>query len=150
MKLKKDYILPEAFANLLQYGLPLAYVLSVYNVFGNEETVRQITGGTILFVGIVWFFFRSRIKKFVNDYNTHLGEVAQKAKWGIIFSGLVIVLALAQFWIQGAMMFFATLGASNLVSLPFYTIARNRETKYKELKKYIKNKELDNLYQSAT
>jgi hypothetical protein len=150
MKLKKNYLFPEIFANLTQYGIPLAYTVWAYDVFGGSHVVRQITGGTIIFGSIVYFALRSRIKKFIDDYNKNLGAVAQKAKWGIVFLGITLFLALAQFWIQGALYFMATLGVSNVLSLPLYTISRNREVKYKELKTYIKNKELDKQYKSLT
>jgi hypothetical protein len=149
MKLKKNYVLPEIFANLIQYGIPLGYTVWAYDVFGGNEVVKQITGGTIVFATILWFFIKDKIKKFVNDYNTNLGEVAQKGKFGITFASITVVLMLAQFWIQGAIWFFGVVAVSNLASLPIYSISRSREIKYKELKTYIKNKELDETYKKS-
>ncbi|NCU32928.1 MAG: LytR family transcriptional regulator [Candidatus Moranbacteria bacterium] len=149
MKIKKNYIFPEVMATLVQYGIPLGYTLWAYDVFGGSHVVKQVTGGTILFFGIIYFALRNRIKKFVDDYNQNLGDVAKKAKWGIAFAFITLFLSLAQFWIEGALVFIGTLAVSNFLSLPLYAISRNRETKYKELKAYIKNKQLEEQYFKA-
>lgn len=138
MKLKRNYIFWGILGNLIQYGIPLSYIIWQYEIFQFEEAQKSLTGWGFVIIGIIFFFFKDKIMNMVRDYNNHLGEVSKKAKWGFLFLGLGIFLALASLWITGAKYFMLTLGISNLISLIFYTPYYSRKTEYQELKKLIK------------
>lgn len=139
MKLKRNYIIWGVIGNIIQYGVPLSYIIWQYDIFQFEEAQKSLTGWGFVIIAILFFFFKDKIMNMIKDYNNHLGEVAQKAKWGFIFLGLGIFLALANLWIKGALYFMLTLGISNLISLIFYAPYYNNKTEYQELKSLIKS-----------
>lgn len=138
MKLKKKYIVWGVLGNLIQYGVPLSYIIWQYDIFRFEEAGRSLTGWAFVVIAIVFFLLKDKIKNMVKDYNEHLGEVAQKAKWGFIFLALGLFLALANLWINGALYFMFTLGISNVISLIFYAPYYSKKQDYIDLKALIK------------
>jgi hypothetical protein len=140
MKLKRNYILWGIMGNLIQYGTPLSYIVWQYDIFKFEEEGRSLTGWAFVSIAIIFFMFKDKITTAIKTYDTHLGQVAQKAKWGFIFVALGGFLALAELWIDGALHFMFTLGISNLVSLIFYTPYFNKKKEYVELKGLIKTR----------
>jgi len=137
MKLRKKYIPLGVLGNAIQYGIPLTYVIWQYDIFKFEEAQKSLTGWGFIVVAIIYFIFQNKIKDFIADYDNKLGQVAKKGKWGFIFLILAGFLAFSRLWIDGAFYFLLTLGASNMIALPFYARFYSKKEEYKELKLLI-------------
>jgi hypothetical protein len=138
MKLKRRYRWWGLLGNIIQYGIPLSYIIWQYDIFQFEEAGNSITGWGFIVVAIIYFIFQNKIKDLIADYDNRLGQVAKKAKWGFIFIILGGLLAVSRLWIDGAMYFMLTLGLSNILALPFYGRFYSKKEEYKELRDLIK------------
>lgn len=146
MKLSKKYIWWGVLGNVVQYGIPLSYIVYRYEIFKFEEAQKSLTGYGMIGATILFFAFRNKVKMIIEDYNKHLGMTAQKGKWGIGFLTMFGVLALASLWIQGMMWFTFTVGVSNLASLlaykPYYDGKKNYQEDLEFVKKDKREKRL--------
>lgn len=142
MKLKKNYIYFGLFGNLIQYGLPISYIVWRYEIFKFEQT--SITGWGALIVIITSFLLRNKIKDFVQSYNDNLGNVAKKGKWGIFFGTVALLLYTSQFFIEGMTWLFVILGGSNLLALIPYSFYYNKKEEYLEVKEEIRKERIMN------
>jgi len=138
-RLKKSFKWYARLAELLQYGIPIAYIIFEYDIFQTRVVNKYVTGGAFLVVIIFYFFFRSKIKTMITDYNKYLTEVGQKAKWGLVFLTLTIILLLASLWIRGTIIFFGVITIANFISLPFWVLFYSRGKKYARLKEKLLN-----------
>ncbi len=150
MKLKRRYIWWGLLGNLIQYGIPLSYIVWRYDIFKFEDAGKSITGWGLVVIAIIYFIFQSKIKDFIADYDNKLGQVAKKGKWGFIFLTIAGFLALANLWIDGMLYFMLTLGASNIVSLMAYAPYYIKKQEHKELKTMIKQKKREDKIKSIT
>lgn len=140
-KLSKKYVWFGVGGTVVQYGLPLSYIIYRYDIFKSDNAMYQLTGWGIIAVGIIGFLLRNKIKAFVDDYNTHLGGTAQRGKWGLGFLTLGGLLALSSLWINGMLWFMLVAGGSNLLSLLFYAPYDKKHAEYKIMKD-LQNKTL--------
>lgn len=150
MRLKKNYRFFGLLANLIQYGIPLSYIVYRYDIFENEEAKKSITGWGLIIFAIIYFIFQNKIKESIRSYDQRLGLVAKKGKWGMFFSMVALFLGFASLWIDGMIYFMATLGLSNLFSLPFWNIYYKRKTEYDELKQLIIQKQREQKIKGVT
>lgn len=139
-KMKRSYIWWAVAATLVQYGIPLTYIIWTYDIFQFEEQGSSLTGWGIISVAIFVILLRNKIKDFVVDYNEHLSMTAKRSKWGLIFLLTGLFLMLAQYWLQSTLIFFLVLGFSNLVSLGFYFPYDKKKKEYLEMQELIKEK----------
>jgi hypothetical protein len=133
-KLSRSYVWYGIGATLVQYGIPLSYVIYRYDIFRTQDNPYQLTGWGIIAIAIIGLLFRNKIKTFIQDYNTHLSKTAQRGKWGVTFLSVAGILALASLWIDGALWFFVVTGSSNLVSLSLYKPYDVRHKDYLDMK----------------
>lgn len=136
-KLKRNYGWWAFSAMLVQYGIPLSYIVYAYDIFEFEQAGQSITGWGIVSIAIVLTLMKNKIQDFVVDYNKHLNKTAQRGKWGFIFLIIGLFLMLAQYWLQSTLIFFLVLGGSNLLSLALYAPYDKNKTEYLELKDII-------------
>ena len=137
MKLKRRYIWWGLLGNLIQYGVPLSYIVWRYDIFKFEDAGKSVTGWGMVVIAIIYFIFQNKIKEFISDYDNKLGQVSKKGKWGFIFLTIAGFLALANLWIDGMLYFMLTLGGSNILSLIAYAPYYAKKAEYKELKSMI-------------
>ena len=142
-KLSKKYMWFGVGGTLIQYGLPLSYIIYRYDIFKSDNAMYQLTGWGIIAVGIVGFLLRNKVKAFVDDYNTHLGNTAQRGKWGVGFLTLGGLLALSSLWINGMLWFMLVAGGSNILSLAFYGPYDKKHNEYKQMKALQETKLLE-------
>lgn len=149
-KLSKKYIWWGSLGTLIQYGVPLSYIVYRYDIFKFEEAQNSLTGWGIIGIGVIFFMFRNKLKMMVEDYNKHLGMTGQKGKWGIAFFTMFGILALSTLWINGMMWFMFTLGVSNLASLPAYSKFYIGKKEYQDDVEFIKVKKREDKLKGLT
>lgn len=137
-RLKREYIWWAVVGMLVQYGVPMAYIIWAYDIFKFEE--RSLSGWGIILIAIALVLLKNKIQDFVVDYNSHLNETAKRGKWGFIFIIIALFLMLSQYWIQSMLIFFLVLGFSNFASLLLYTPYDRKKKDYIELKELIYKK----------
>jgi hypothetical protein len=147
MSKKKKLKMPRSYAwwgvggTVVQYGIPLSYIVWQYDIFQFEEGGRSITGWGIVFAAILVSLFKNKVQEFVIDYNKHLNTTAQRGKWGFSFLFVALFLGLAQYWLQNTLIFFLVLGGSNLLSLALYSPYDKKKTEYIEMKDLLLEKQ---------
>ena len=137
-KIKKDYVWWAVLGMLIQYGIPVSYIIWTYDVFKFEE--RSLTGWGIILIAIVLILVRNKVQDFVVDYNKHLSITAKRGKWGFTFLIVALFLMLSQYWIETILIFFLVLAASNLLSLVAYAPYDRKKKDYIELKEMLEEK----------
>lgn len=147
-KLKKDYVWWAIVGMLVQYGIPLTYIIWAYDIFKFND--RSLSGWGIMAVAIVLILLKNKIQDFVVDYNKHLSETAKRGKWGFIFLIIALFLMLSQYWVQSMLIFFVVLGFSNLGSLFLYAPYDRKKREYIELKELIHKKEQEEKIKGIT
>ena len=150
MKLKRNYVWWGVLGNVIQYGIPLSYIVYRYEIFQFKEAQTSLTGWGMIGAMVAFFMFRNKIKMFVEDYNKHLGMTAQKGKWGIFFLTMFGVLALASLWIHGMMWFAFAVGVSNLISLLAYKPYFDGKKNYLEDKDFLKKEQREQRLKSVS
>ena len=141
LRMRKKYAWWGVAGTLVQYGIPLSYIIWAYDIFQFEEGGRSLTGWGIVSVGIVVALFKNKVQEFVLDYNKHLSATAQRGKWGFTFLFVALFLGLAQYWLQNTLIFFLVLGGSNLLSLTLYSPYDRKKTEYLQLKEILLEKQ---------
>lgn len=136
-RLRKSFKWYARLAELIQYGIPIAYIIFEYDIFQTRTVNKYVTGGIFLVVIVMYFFFRSKIKTMITDYNKYLTEVGQKAKWGLVFTTITLLLILSSLWIRGTIIFFGVIAFANFLSLPFWVLFYSREKQYTRLKEML-------------
>lgn len=149
-KLKKNYVWWAVVATLVQYGLPITYIIWAYDIFEFEESGNSLTGWGIIIIAIIITLLKNKIQDFIVDYNSHLSATAKRGKWGFVFLIVGLFLMLAQYWLQNTLIFFLVLGFSNLISLIFYAPYDKQKTEYIELKEAILEKQREEKIKGIT
>jgi hypothetical protein len=140
-KPKKHYVWWSVLGTLIQYGIPLSYIIWTYDIFlfkGNS-----LTGWGMIVIGIVLVLIKNKVVDLVVDYNKHLNETAKRGKWGFIFLAISLFLMLSQYWITSILIFFIILGVSNFVSLLVYAPYDKQKKNFIEMQDLIERKRLD-------
>jgi len=140
-QLKKNYMWWAALGVILQYGIPMSYIVWAYDIL--EFKGQSITGWGIILIGIVVILIKNKVQDFFIDYNKHLSDTAKRGQWGLIFLTVALFLLLSKAFIESLLIFFLVLAGSNLLSLLAYAPYDKKKKDYIETKELLERKRLD-------
>ena len=111
----KDYAKWGIMADMVKYGVPIAYVATRYDIFTTEDARVAVGGGAILIGFVVWLFFRSKIKKAVENYKKLADTKTNSTLFGVLTMSLGGILTLISFVLWHTVWLLFIFGGSALV-----------------------------------
>ena len=111
----KDYAKWGVMADTVKYGIPIGYVATRYDILTTQDARVAVGGGAILIGFIVWLFFRSKIKKAVENYKKLADTKTNSTLFGVITMSLGGILTLISFVLWHTVWLLFIFGGSALV-----------------------------------
>lgn len=111
----KDYRKWGVMADMVKYGIPIAYVSTRYDIFTTQDARVAVGGGSILIGFILWLFFRSKIKLAVENYKKLADTKTNSTLFGVVMMSMGGILTLISFVIWHTVWLFFIFGGSALV-----------------------------------
>jgi hypothetical protein len=111
----KDYRKWGVMADMVKYGVPIAYISTQFNIFTTQDARVQIGGGAILIGFVVWLFFRSKIKLAVENYKKLADTKTNSTLFGVATITLAGVLTGVYFIIWQTVYLLLVFGVSSLI-----------------------------------
>lgn len=136
-------------AKLIQFGIPLSFIIYKYGLFSYKNAGYSATGGTFAVGIILYAFLQNTIKENVRKLSDESTETMKRAKWVFAWSflalfvwvGSIFLTALLQLFLSGAV----GVGASLFFWKPYDVAVEQKRAVEKELKERTSHNMLDSL-----
>lgn len=110
-----DYRKWGVMADVVKYGVPIAYISTQFNIFTTQDARVQLGGGAILIGFVVWTFFRKKIKLAIEKYKKLADTKTNSTLFGVATLTLAGVLSAIYFIIWQTVYLLLVFGVSSLV-----------------------------------
>lgn len=136
-------------AKLIQFGIPLSFIIYKYGLFSYKNAGYSATGGTFAVGIILYAFLQNTIKENVKKLSDESTETMKRAKWVFAWSflalfvwvGSIFLTALLQLFLSGAV----GVGASLFFWKPYDVAIEQKRAVEKDLKERTSHNMLDSL-----
>ena len=111
----KDYAKWGVMADVVKYGIPIAYISTQFNIFTTQDARVQLGGGAILIGFVVWSFFNKKIKLAVEKYKKLADTKTNSTLFGVATLTLAGVLTGVYFIIWQTVYLLLVFGVTSLI-----------------------------------
>jgi len=111
----KDYAKWGVIADVVKYGIPIAYISTQFNIFTTQDARVQLGGGAILIGFVIWSFFNKKIKLAVEKYKKLADTKTNSTLFGVATITLAGVLTGVYFIIWQTVYLLLVFGVSSLI-----------------------------------
>lgn len=113
-KIVKSYAKWGIIADLVKYGIPVAYISTQFNIFTTNDARVQLGGGAILVGFVSWSFIRNKIKLAVEKYKKLADTKTNSTLFGVSMLSLAVILTGIYFIIWQTVYLLVVFGVTSL------------------------------------